>query len=63
MKVTTEGRDLAKNVFQLDGVNEFGKTIIKKQIRCDQMAEFLVNLPSALPAWRPAVVHIESPWV
>ena len=40
MKVTTVGIDLAKNVFQLHGVNEYGKTLIKKQIRRDQMAEF-----------------------
>jgi hypothetical protein len=39
MKVTTVGIDLAKNVFQLHGVNEYGKTVIKKQIRRDQMAK------------------------
>ncbi|MDB5742502.1 MAG: transposase family protein, partial [Polaromonas sp.] len=33
MKVTTVGIDLAKNVFQLHGVNEFGKVVIKKQLR------------------------------
>ena len=48
MKVTTVGIDLAKNVFQLHGVNEFGKPVIKKQIRRDQMAEFFVNLPACL---------------
>ena len=48
MKVTTVGIDLAKNVFQLHGVNEYGKTVIKKQIRRDQMAEFFVNLPACL---------------
>ena len=46
MNVTTVGIDLARNVFQLHGVNEFGKTTIKKQIRRDQMAEFFVNLPA-----------------
>ena len=40
MKVTTVGIDLAKNVFQLHGVNEFGKTVIKTQLRRDPMAEF-----------------------
>lgn len=48
IKVTTVGIDLAKNVFQLHGVNEFGKPVIKKQIRRDQMAEFFVNLPPCL---------------
>jgi len=40
--------DLAKNVFQLHGVNEFGKPVLKKQLRRDQMAEFFVNLPACL---------------
>jgi transposase len=48
MKVTTVGIDLAKNMFQLHEVNEYGKTVIKKQIRRDQMAEFFVNLPACL---------------
>ncbi len=48
MKVTTLGIDLAKNVFQLHGVNEYGKTVIKKQIRREQMAEFFANLPACL---------------
>ena len=48
MKATTVGIDLAKNVFQLHGVNEFGKTVIKKQLRRDQMAEYFVNLPACL---------------
>ena len=48
MKVTTVGIDLAKNLFQLHGVNEHGKVVIKKQIRREQMAEFFVNLPPCL---------------
>lgn len=48
MKVTTLGIDLAKNVFQLHGVNEYGKTILKKQLKRDQMAAFFVNLPACL---------------
>jgi transposase len=48
MKVTTIGVDLAKNVFQIHAVDEFGKTVIKKQLRRDQVAEFFVNLPPCL---------------
>lgn len=48
MKITTVGIDLAKNLFQLHGVNEHGKVVIKKQLRRDQMAEFFVNLPPCL---------------
>jgi transposase len=48
MKITTIGIDLAKNVFQVHGVNEHGKTALKKQIKRDQMATFFVNLPPCL---------------
>ncbi len=48
MKVTTVGIDLAKNVFQLHGVNEAGRAVIKKQLRRDQVAAFFINLPACL---------------
>ncbi len=48
MKVTTLGLDLAKNLFQVHGINELGKLVIKKQLRRNQMAEFFVNLPPCL---------------
>lgn len=44
MKNTTVGIDLAKNVFQVHGIDEYGKTVLKKQLRRDQMAAFFVNL-------------------
>jgi transposase len=46
MKVTTVGIDLAKNVFHLHGIKEYGKTVVKKQLLRDQMAEFFVSLPA-----------------
>ncbi|SFQ67657.1 Transposase [Variovorax sp. OK605] len=48
MKLTTVGIDLAKNVFQVHGIDEHGKVLVKKQLRRDQMAAFFVNLPSCL---------------
>lgn len=48
MKVTTVGVDLAKNVFQVHGIDEHGKVLAKKQLRRDQMAGFFVNLPPCL---------------
>lgn len=48
MKATTIGIDLAKNVFQVHAVNEYGKTVLKKQLKRDQMAEFFTNVPAAL---------------
>lgn len=40
MKITTVGIDLAKNVFQVHGIDEHGKAALKKQLRRDQMATF-----------------------
>ncbi len=48
MKLTTVGIDLAKNVFQVHGINEHGKVLVRKQLRRDQMATFFVNLPQCL---------------
>ena len=45
MKITTVGIDLAKNVFQVHGVDERGKTVLKKQLKRDQMMPFFANLP------------------
>jgi transposase len=48
MKITTMGIDLAKNVFQLHGVDERGKVLLKKQLKRAQMLPFFANLPPCL---------------
>ena len=48
MKVTTIGIDLAKNVFQIHGVNEHGKATLRKQLKRDQMASFFATLAPCL---------------
>lgn len=48
MKITTVGIDLAKNVFQVHAVDERGKTVLKKQLKRGQVAEFFANLPVCL---------------
>jgi transposase len=48
MKITTVGIDLAKNVLQIHGVCEQGKTVIKKQLKREQVAPYFVNLPPCL---------------
>jgi transposase len=40
------GVDLAKNVFQLHGVDERGKTVMKKRLKRSEMAEFFAQQPS-----------------
>jgi transposase len=53
MKITTIGIDLAKNVFQVHGVDERGKTVLCKQLRRTQVAVFFGNLP-------PCVIGMEA---
>ena len=48
MKIKTIGIDLAKNVFQIHGVDSEGRTVLKKQIRRQQMAEFFVKIEPCL---------------
>lgn len=48
MKTTTVGLDLAKSVFQVHGVDERGKTAVKRQLKRGQVCEFFVNLPPCL---------------
>lgn len=47
-EITTIGIDLAKNVFQVHGVDKRGKTVVKKPLRRQQMADFFANLPPCL---------------
>lgn len=48
MNVTTIGVDLAKNVFQLHGVNARGKPMLRRQLRRSQMVTFFTQLQPCL---------------
>lgn len=48
MNITTIGIDLAKNVFQVHGVNDRGKPQLRKQLKRAQVMKFFVNLPPCL---------------
>ena len=48
MKVTTVGIDLAKNVFQVHGVDEGGKTVLRKQLKRKDVVSFFANLAPCL---------------
>ncbi|WP_270829256.1 IS110 family transposase [Aeromonas sp. QDB20] len=55
MKTTSIGIDLAKHLFQLHGVDQHGKTVLKHQLKRKQMLSFFSNLPPSLigmEAWR-----------
>jgi|OpeIllAssembly_1097287.scaffolds.fasta_scaffold03699_1 transposase len=48
MNITTIGLDLAKNVFQVHGVDEQGKAVLKKQLKRNQVLPFFANLAPCL---------------
>ena len=48
MNVTTLGIDLAKNVFQLHGVNRHGQTVLTKRVARAKLRETLAQLPPCL---------------
>ena len=48
MKVITLGIDVAKNVFQLHGVDERGKVVLSRRVSRGRLMEAVANLPPCL---------------
>jgi transposase len=48
MKITTVGLDLAKNIFQVHGVDEHGKMAARKQLKRAEMAKYFARLEPCL---------------
>lgn len=48
MNITTVGIDLAKSVFQVHGVDNRGKAVLRKQLKRSDMVTFFANLPPCL---------------
>ena len=48
MQVTTIGLDIAKNVFQVHGIDATEKIVVRKQLRRGQVLEFFKALPPCL---------------
>lgn len=44
MEISTIGLDLAKNVFQVHGVDARGKVVVRKALRRSQMLPFFQKL-------------------
>ncbi|GKS68291.1 hypothetical protein W03_02950 [Nitrosomonas sp. PY1] len=53
MKITTIGIDLAKEVFQVHGVDMHSKAVLRKQLRRSEMVRFFANL-------EPCLIGIEA---
>ena len=68
-EVITIGVDLAKNVFQIHGVDAEGGVVFRRQLRRGQMLPFFKKQPAyTWLAWKPAPPRItgggrSSPWV
>jgi hypothetical protein len=48
MRITTIGLDIAKNVFQVHGIDAAKKVVVRKQFRRGQMMKFFEALPPCL---------------
>jgi transposase len=48
MQVTTIGLDIAKNVFQVHGIDAAEKVVVRKQLRRSQVLDFFKALPPCL---------------
>src|SRR6266508_59926 len=48
MKITTVGVDLAKTVFQIHGVDDRGRAVLRKQLKRTEMLSFFANLAPCL---------------
>jgi transposase len=48
MQVTTIGLDIAKNVFQVHGVDQHGKVVLRKRLSRGKVLAFFANLPPCL---------------
>ena len=48
MQITTFGLDIAKNVFQVRGIDASEKVIVRKQLRRSQVPVFFQALPPCL---------------
>jgi transposase len=53
-EITTVGRDLAKNVFQVHGVSADGRVVVRRQLRRAEVLKFFSALPRVSSAWRRA---------
>ena len=55
MQVSTIGVDLAKNVFQVHGVDSAGKVVITRQLRRKQVIDFFSKIPPTLKLTREII--------
>jgi hypothetical protein len=54
MQVITVGLDIAKNVFQVHGVDGDGRAVLRRKVRRDQPLKLFGGLAPVSSAWRRA---------
>ena len=47
-EVSTIGLDIAKNVFQVHGVDAYGAIVVRRQLRRGELLKFFAGLPSCV---------------
>ncbi len=55
-KISVIGLDLAKNVFQVHGVDSEGEVVVRKQLRRSQLRRFFDTWNRVWWAWKPVAV-------
>jgi transposase len=64
MQIATIGLDIAKNVFQVHGIDAAEKVVVRKQLRRGQMLAFFTALPPCLVGMEacrhPTIGHVNS---
>ena len=50
MQITTIGLDIAKNVFQVHGIDAAEKVVVRRQLRRDQVMKFFGSI-TRTPGW------------
>jgi hypothetical protein len=58
MQITTIGFDIAKNVFQVHGIDAAEKVVVRKQLRRGQVMKSSGRCRPAWLAWRPVPQRI-----
>src|SRR5690242_14385226 len=58
MQITTIGLDIAKNVFQVHGIDAAEKIVVRKQLRRKQMMPFFEGLAPCLVGMEACLVVI-----
>jgi transposase len=60
MTIRVIGLDLAKNVFQVHGVDEAGRVTLKRKLHRAEVLRLFADLPPPLSAWRRVTPRISG---